>query len=340
MADFEEKHMVKLRELGVNIWFRYVDDTFVTLNIINKEDEILKYLNAQHPNIKFTIEKEEKKCLPFLDTRVIRNHNKYITTIYHKKTFTGVYLNWKSLTARKYKIGLINCLLNRIWRICTTQEHRNEEVKRLKIILLKNEYPENIINQTIDKYISRITLPNQPKPQKETKRFIVLPFVNKKAEDFALRLKSLVEESYSQVDFNVAFKSPKTIGSLFPFKDQIKEKTSQSLVVYKINCKTCNVDYIGKTERILVHRLKEHQKKKQTTNKSACYEHIEENPTHEMDYENIQVIDRASSNFKLRMKELLHILKEQPELNKQLNSQSDYEIKTLIIQAYPQHRKK
>ena len=58
-------------------------------------------------------------------------------------------------------------------------------------------------------------------------------------------------------------------------------------------------------------------------------------------HENIQVIDRASSNFKLRIKELLHILKEQPELNKQLNSQSDYEIKTcLSIQAYPQHRKK
>ncbi len=79
---------------------------------------------------------------------------------------------------------------------------------------------------------------------------------------------------------------------MFPFKDQIKEKTSQSLVVYKINCKICNVDYIGKTERILVHRLKEHQKKE--TNKSTCYELIEENPTHEMDYENIQVIDRAS----------------------------------------------
>ena len=34
------------------------------------------------------------------------------------------------------------------------------------------------------------------------------------------------------------------------------------------------------------------------------------------------------------MKELLHILQEKPELNKQLNSQSDYELKTLIIQAY------
>ena len=66
---------------------------------------------------------------------------------------------------------------------------------------------------------------------------------------------------------------------------------------------------------------------------------MKDNPGHEMDFDNIQVIDRASSNFKLRMKELLHILKEQPELNKQLNSQSDYEIKTLIIQAYPQHRR-
>jgi hypothetical protein len=59
-----------------------------------------------------------------------------------------------------------------------------------------------------------------------------------------------------------------------------------------------------------------------------------------MNFDNIQIIDRVSSNFKLRMKELLHILKEQPELSKQLNLQSDYEIKTLIIQAYPQHCKK
>jgi hypothetical protein len=61
-----------------------------------------------------------------------------------------------------------------------------------------------------------------------------------------------------------------------------------------------------------------------------------------MDYENIEIIDKASTDFKLRMirdKELLHILKRKPELNKQLNSQSNYDIKTLIIAAYPQFRK-
>jgi hypothetical protein len=52
-----------------------------------------------------------------------------------------------------------------------------------------------------------------------------------------------------------------------------------------------------------------------------------------------QIIDKASTDFKLRMKELLHILKRKPELNKQLNSQSNYDIKTLIFAAYPQFHK-
>ena len=275
-----------------------------------------------------------KNSLPFLDTRVIRNVNKYVTTIYHKKTFTGVYLNWKSLTARKNKIGLINCLLNRIWRICTTQEQKDDEVSKLRVIFAKNEYPPNVIDTTIDKYIAKITIPKQPKPQKEVKRFIVLPFVNRKAEEFAVRLKALVENNYTQVDFNVAFKAPNTIGNLFPFKDKTRNKESQSLVVYKVNCATCNAEYIGKTERILIHRIKEHTK----SDKSACYQHTIDNPGHKMDYENVQVVDRASNDFKLRMKELLHILTGKPELNKQLNAQSKYEIKTFIIQAYEQHR--
>ena len=204
----------------------------------------------------------------------------------------------------------------------------------MRVILAKNEYPVEVINTTIDKYIARTTSPTTTKIQKEIKRFIVLPFVNRKAEDFAVRLKSLVETNYTQVDFNVAFKAPNTIGNSFPFKDRINEIPSQSLVVYKINCSTCKAEYIGKTERILAHRMKEHAK----DIKSACHQHTVDNPDHRMDYDNIQVIDRATSDFKAKIKELLHILHTKPELNKQLNSQSKYEIKTLIVQAYPQHR--
>ena len=336
MADFEKKHMRRLNSLGVNIWCRYVDDIFATMSASNNESSVLEFLNQQHPNIKFTVEKETKNSLPFLDTRVIRNVDKYVTSIYHKKTFTGVYLNWKSLTARKYKIGLINCLLNRIWSICTTQQHKDEEITKLRIILAKNDYPPKVVDDAIEKFTTRKATPTEPKPKKELTRFIVLPFVSKKAEDFSVRLKTLVEENYSQVDFNVAFKAPQTIGNMFPFKDRVKNVESQSLVVYKINCLACNAEYIGKTERILSHRMREHIKNES----SACYQHTVENPGHQMDYDNIEVIDRASSDFKLRMKELLHILKRKPILNKQMNAQSKYEIKTLIIQAYEQHQSK
>ena len=124
--------MKNLKELGVNLWYRYVDDVFATLSVPGKESEILLFLNNRHPNIKFTVEKEEKNRLPFLDTAVVRNVNKYTTTLYHKKTFTGVYLNWNSLTAKKYKVGLVKFLLGRIWRICTTQEDKDEEIRKMK----------------------------------------------------------------------------------------------------------------------------------------------------------------------------------------------------------------
>ena len=48
---------------------------------------------------------------------------------------------------------------------------------------------------------------------------------------------------------------------------------------------------------------------------------------HEMDFDNIKIIDRASNNLKLELKEMLYIRKLKPTLNKQMNS----ELFTLII---------
>ena len=110
-------------------------------------------MNQQHKNIKFTIELENKKQLPFLDTKVRRQQNNLNTTLYHKPTFTGVYLNWTSLTTKKYKINLIYCLCDRICKICQRQEDKDLEFEKLKQTLLKNEYPDHIIDKEISKFI-------------------------------------------------------------------------------------------------------------------------------------------------------------------------------------------
>ena len=94
--------MTKLKSLSVKVWFRYVDDTFVIINSRERVEEVMNFLNTQHHNIKFTVETQANNSIPFLDTRVKRNKDSRLTTtLYHKKTFRGTYLNWTSLTDRK-----------------------------------------------------------------------------------------------------------------------------------------------------------------------------------------------------------------------------------------------
>jgi hypothetical protein len=303
-----------------------------------------KFLNTVHINIKFTIEHENEKKLAFLDTCVKREGQRYYTTRYHKKTFTEVYLNWTSLTARRYKIGFIRCLLIRIYAICSEQKDKDLEVEKLKHLLIQNEYPKEVVNKEEEKFLSKQKSKSQTtdvvdlrdetrivEPDMKKTKFIVLPYTHRKCEDFGNRLKRLVNENFPQVDFKVAFQTQRTIGSLFPFKDNIKRTEDKSHVVYKLKCKDCEASYIGKTQRILSIRIDEHEKRTD----SACYQHAEV-LNHQIDYENIT--DSANSDMKLQIKELLHILRRKPSINKQLNAQSEFDIKTILVQAYAQFR--
>ena len=49
------------------------------------------------------------------------------------------------LTSRKYKIGFINCLIDRSWKICKDDDDRRDEISKIKSILAKNEYPQEVI---------------------------------------------------------------------------------------------------------------------------------------------------------------------------------------------------
>ena len=125
MNDFETKHMPNLVNLGVKTWLRYVDDIFVIIKSKDEADKILEFLNSLHKTIKFTMEKQLNDSLNFLDVKLTRNMDGSISTsTYRKPTFTGVMLNWNSLTSIKYKKGLINCLLGRSNKICSSNEQK------------------------------------------------------------------------------------------------------------------------------------------------------------------------------------------------------------------------
>ncbi len=65
---------------------------------------------------------------------------------------TGVMLNWNSLTSIKYKKGLINCLLDRSNKICSSNEQKILEMEDLRNILLANNYPPLVIDKQFEKF--------------------------------------------------------------------------------------------------------------------------------------------------------------------------------------------
>ena len=108
---------------------RYVDDCFLIFCTKAQCDVFFNYLNSRHPNIKFTKEVENDNSLPFLDIKIIPDeHSLLSTSVYHKPTFSGLYLQWKSFVPKQYKISLVNCLLYRAWRICSDSRLFNNEV--------------------------------------------------------------------------------------------------------------------------------------------------------------------------------------------------------------------
>ena len=65
---------------------RYADDIFCIFG--NKKDAeiFFEFFNCYHKNIKFTIEKESNKFLPFLHILIKNEGNRFSTSVYQKKT--------------------------------------------------------------------------------------------------------------------------------------------------------------------------------------------------------------------------------------------------------------
>ena len=53
-------------------------------------------MNNLHPSLQFTMEEENNNMLRLLDVLVKKTPTLFITSIYRKDTFTGLYVSWDS----------------------------------------------------------------------------------------------------------------------------------------------------------------------------------------------------------------------------------------------------
>ena len=70
---------------------------------------------------------------PFLDDNIFRENEKLATNVYRKKTFSGVYTNFKSFISETYKIGL----LFRYFSLCSDFIKSHHEIYNYKVYCIK-----------------------------------------------------------------------------------------------------------------------------------------------------------------------------------------------------------
>ena len=306
-----------------SLWYRYVYDTFTMFDSKDTACDFLQYLNSRHHSIKFTIEFEQDNVIPFLDILVKRcPNNTFVTSIYRKKTFTGLYTKWDSFTPRKYKINLTRTLTYRCYRICSSASLLQSALDDLRKLLLQNGYPQGIITYNVNDVLNKNrNKPNSPVstvPKKDI--IILLPYLGLESNQISKRLKSCVYNFYSFVNLRIIFQNTRRIKSFFPYKDRLN-RSQQSKVIYKACCWDCDDFYIGKTKRRLHDRKTEHFKAlAKTDNTSAVADHVK-TTGHNIKWDHFEILASGKTDYHYKIKETLFIQELKPAFNVNVSSE-------------------
>ena len=229
------------------IYRRFVDDTFLLFRSKEHIEKFRLYLNCQHPNIKFTSEIEENNSISFLDIKINRDNNRFLTSVYRKPTFSGVFTNFDSYIPLSYKSGLISSLLIRSFKLCSNFEIFHREIIFVKDIFKMNGCTSHFIDKCAKTFLDKIFIEKKVFSVAERKELVsVFPFIGEKSLQLRFRLVKSIQQNLNLCSLNLIFQSPCKLHTLFKFKDYLDKKNCSNLI-YRYTCSNCNVTYYGKT---------------------------------------------------------------------------------------------
>ena len=129
------------------------------------------------------------------------------------------------------------------------------------------------------------------------------------------KVRKLLKRYCSNLKIKLAFSSFK-IKNLIRVKESVP-RSLHSCVVYRFTCSGCNSVYVGQTCRHISTRIREHLG---TDKNSHIFKHLQSSiPCKDAGYDScFKIIDTAKSYHHLKIKESMHILREKPNINKQV----------------------
>ena len=185
-------------------------------------------------------------------------------------------------------------------------------------ILKKNLFPAHLIKRVVNRYITGTLSNHCPRGSLPTSPifYFKLPYIGHFSVVTQKKILHFIKRYCNDLDIKLVFPSFK-IGNMFGVKDPIPGGL-RSRVVYKCTCAGCNACYVGETARHFSTCVREHLVSDRA---SHVFKHLQ-NSEHchaSCSVDCFHILDRAPTSFQLKIKEAIHIQREQPSLNQQLH---------------------
>ena len=221
---------------------------------------------------------------------------------------------------------MLQCFLNRAYRLCSTKDHFATELDNIRSIFKSNGYPMEFIESSISVFSQKVddTSKETEKPPEvvteenvEEKRvYLVLPYVGRCSQKLHRRISS--EMAQHGITILPAFRTTK-VQSYFSLKTKTPPLFKAD-VVYKFEC-PCDKgsQYVGETERQFFIRVKDHCTASNNA-PSAVFDHVSQCADCDKapNIVNQFSIIRQCTRTDILSQEALCIKRYQPSLNIQL----------------------
>ena len=207
--------------------------------------------------------------------------------------------------------------MHRAFKICSTWQIFDDNIKKLKLTLQRNKFPPKLINRETKNYLNKVYEVEQNKEDKKID-YYKLPYLGDVSKYTQKRIRELCKSFCKTLEITRSFNTCK-LGSFLSTKS-VYHKNFKSKVVYHFNCPGCAASYVGHTIKIFKDRVNEHLGGDKN---SHIYKHIMDNNKIEckrLSNENsFKIIDFSNTEFVNKIKEAIHVKSIRPTINAQKN---------------------
>ncbi|XP_055839801.1 uncharacterized protein LOC129907541 [Episyrphus balteatus] len=310
-------------------WMAYVDD-HLTAVPKNKVNMIKTALESFDGNILFTYETENvvTKEINYLDLTIKRNEDgSIITNWFHKPIASNRLINYYSAHPINMKYNTVKSFIRKVFSF-SHKIYMENNIERINRILIKNNYPVQVINKLIkcvqnENFKNRTKSPNKYSRRsyqflsetkdetviRDTKIYSSITYIPGLSESLAKKCEYFVPE------IKTAMRPNNKVSHFFANTKSKIEKTNKSGVVYSIPCNDCPKIYIGETIQKLGCRINQHKNECKKVLEGSSYkniaalaEHTKQNG-HSFKFDETKILKSENQKFKLQVHEVNQIIK-------------------------------